>query len=215
GGCVALRHALDLLRGVRSIGTANRRNLELEAFPGARRAGPLGRGVGWKSRMWDWQGLLSVLRVGGVAIVGVILVLLVPVLALVGLTLGGWVGALCFLLAVVLPLVGLLLLVRYVVSPDTVERYPDGRPKARGEHYHGDKQGPWTFWYPSGQVESRGEFVGGLASGAWGFWHPNGQMKARGEIGDDGLKRGPWQYWDVEGHALTEEEYQGRYPRSD
>src|SRR4051812_47728279 len=99
----------------------------------------------------------------------------------------GWQVLLLVLLSAMLAVAGLVVLVKRIL-PDTLERYPDGRLKARGRHYHGDKQGPWDFWYPNGQVESRGEFVGGWASGVWTFWHPNGRMKARGEIGDDGFK---------------------------
>jgi hypothetical protein len=164
--------------------------------------------------MSGWQVWLPVLLVVALAFAGLLLVLLAPVLALGGLFIGGWEGLLCVLLAPVLALGGLLILVK-VVFPDTVESYPDGRLKARGEHDHGDKQGLWTFWYASGQPESQGEFVGGWESGVWTFWHPNGQLKARGEIGDDGLKQGPWQYWDPEGQELTEGESLAGYPRSD
>src|SRR5262245_24282685 len=92
---------------------------------------------------------------------GLIAALYAPVLAVVGLIVWGWQGWLCILLAVVLAIGGLIILINWVLFPETVESYPDGHPKARGEHYHGDKQGTWTFWYASGQVESQGQFVGG------------------------------------------------------
>jgi hypothetical protein len=164
--------------------------------------------------MRNGKGLLVILRAVVPAIVGLMMLLLAPVFVVAGLIIRGWEGLLCALLAPVLAIVGPVIAVRSAF-PVSVEHDPDGRPRGRGEHYHGDKQGTWTFWYASGQTESQGDFVGGWESGAWTFWHPNGQMKARGEIGDDGRKRGPWHYWDSEGHALTEEEYQARYPRSD
>src|SRR5262249_46577462 len=128
--------------------------------------------------MWDWQVLLVALRAGVPAIRGVIFVLQSRVLLVRGPPFWGCGGVLSARLAPVLAIVGLVIVVRSAF-PVTVEYYPDGRPKARGEHYHGDMQGIWTFWYASGQPESQGDFVGGWESGTWTFWHPNGQMKAR------------------------------------
>jgi hypothetical protein len=169
-------------------------------------------GVRWKRSMSGCLRQLLFLFLAIIIIIFMIISVFWMGFLFVGFIIWGWWGLLC--VSVVLAIVWWVILLN-VISPDTVERYPDGRPKARGEHYHGDKQGIWTFWYASGQKESRGEFIGGWESGIWTFWHPNGQMKSRGEIGDDGLKSGPWEYWDTEGHELTEDEYLARYSRSD
>lgn len=117
---------------------------------------------------------------------------------------------LCAVGTVVLAVLGLVLLMEKLF-PDSIERYASGKIKARGQHYHGDKQGLWMFWYESGQLEARGGFVAGFESGTWSFWHPNGQRRAHGEIDDRGYKKGQWEYWDESGQVLTEAEFQARF----
>lgn len=98
------------------------------------------------------------------------------------------------------------------LSPDKIERYASGRVRARGEHYHGDKQGRWTYYYEDGGRESEGEYVEGFESGEWSFWHPNGQLRARGPLDDGGYKSGVWAYWDESGQPMGEAEYLAHHP---
>jgi hypothetical protein len=99
-----------------------------------------------------------------------------------------------------------------VFVPDWVVRYPSGRVRARGPHWRGDRQGPWTFWHEDGWKECEGEYMQGIESRIWTFYHPNGRACARGEL-DGWWRQGPWEFWDDTGHPLTEAEFLARYPR--
>jgi hypothetical protein len=106
----------------------------------------------------------------------------------------------------------MLLLSVTVFVPDWVVRYPSGRVRARGPHWRGDKQGPWTFWHEDGWKECEGEYIQGFESRTWTFYHPNGRACARGEL-DGWWRQGPWEFWDDAGQPITEAEFLARYPR--
>src|SRR5262245_17200781 len=115
------------------------------------------------------------------------------------------------LAAVAVAVVGFALLIE-LLFPDSVERYPSGKVKSRGQRYHGDKQGLWLFYYENGQIEAAGDYVAGFECGPWNFCHPDGRLRARGEIDEGGYKKGEWEYWDEAGQPLSEGEFRARYP---
>jgi len=47
------------------------------------------------------------------------------------------------------------------------ERWPDGRPKARGRYRSGVRTGVFESWYEDGSVESRGSYLEGAKEGVW------------------------------------------------
>ena len=98
-----------------------------------------------------------------------------------------------------------------VFPPDGVERHPNGRVRARGPLYHGDRQERWTFWHQDGWKECEGEYQQGFESGTWTFYHLNGQPCARGEL-DGWCRCGHWEFWDDSGRPLGETEFLARYP---
>lgn len=67
----------------------------------------------------------------------------------------------------------------------SVQRFPDGRVKARG------------------YVKRHG-FGEYRRTGRWELFHENGAMAAEGAY-ENGEKTGPWRYWDSQGRELTGE----------
>ena len=123
------------------------------------------------------------------------------------LSVGAWVGIASGVLLLVPVLVVVTLVLRVTVfAPDWVERFPNGKVRARGPHYSGDRQGPWTFWHEDGWKECEGEYIAGFESGIWTFYHSNGQRFARGEL-DGWSRRGAWEFWDDTGRPLGEAEF--------
>jgi hypothetical protein len=98
-----------------------------------------------------------------------------------------------------------------VFAPDWVERHPNGKVRARGPHYHGDRQEHWTFWHEEGWKEGEGEYTAGYQSGIWTFYHSSGKPCARGEL-DGWSRRGAWEFWDDTGCPIGEAEFLARYP---
>jgi hypothetical protein len=96
------------------------------------------------------------------------------------------------------------------ILPDTIERYPSGRIRARGLHVRGDRQHWWTFWHEDGWKQYEGEYIAGFESGIWTFYHPNGRPCARGEM-DCWRRLGVWEFWDEDGRPLDEATFQGQY----
>jgi len=103
-------------------------------------------------------------------------------------------------------------LLRVVVfPPDWVERHPNGRVRARGQHYRGDRQEHWTFWHEESWKECEGEYTQGFETGTWTFYHPNGKPRARGELAG-WCRQGAWEFWDDAGRPLGEVEFLTCYP---
>ena len=117
------------------------------------------------------------------------------------------------LLVLILFIVGLALRAT-IFAPDWVERYPSGQVRARGPHYHGDRQGHWTFWHEDGGKECEGQYAQGSESGTWTFYHRNGRSCARGQL--EGWRRhGAWEFWDEAGCPLDEAGFLAGYAPAD
>src|SRR5204862_549641 len=86
------------------------------------------------------------------------------------LSVWAWVGvAIALLLLVPVLAVATSVLRVTVFAPDWVERYPNGKVRARGPHYHGDRQEHWTFWHEDGWKECEGKYIQGFESETWTF----------------------------------------------
>lgn len=81
---------------------------------------------------------------------------------------------------------------------ETVERYPNGALKMRGNQ-DGDKRiGLWQSFYPNGYKWSEINYVNGYREGSVVVYYQNGMMRYEGSYYND-ERSGIWQFYDTTG----------------
>ena len=73
----------------------------------------------------------------------------------------------------------------------TVEQYPGGGIRARGEYENDARHGSWTYFDTSGAKVGEGSFVRGRRTGRWIQWARGGNVRTEVEYVEGDLE-GPW-----------------------
>lgn len=77
-------------------------------------------------------------------------------------------------------------------------KYPDGKPRIKGNMRDHKRHGMWTSYFPDGRPQSFKGFVNGELHGTTVVYHPNGTTYYSGEY-RKGLQVGEWRFFDDKG----------------
>jgi antitoxin component YwqK of YwqJK toxin-antitoxin module len=81
---------------------------------------------------------------------------------------------------------------------ESIEKYPNGTVKIKGDLVKGLRQGLWESFYDSGVKWSESNYLFGIREGAYKIFYPNGKLKIHGAYKNE-QKSGIWYFYNKEG----------------
>lgn len=85
----------------------------------------------------------------------------------------------------------------------SVEKYPNGIIKIKGDLVKGLRQGLWESYYENGVKWSESNYLFGLRNGTYKIFYPNGRLKIHGAYKNE-KKSGIWYFYNEKGEFEKE-----------
>ncbi len=60
---------------------------------------------------------------------------------------------------------------------ESINYYPSGQVKAKGNYVNGNKNEEWVWFYSNGQEKQKGWYANGSKEGKWEYYYENGKLK--------------------------------------